>query len=324
MSVLVRHAFVSACWGVLLAAGLVQAQTFRQYGQECAQKVTPIPAFSCMQGEVIPITVNGKKPEKYTAQMTCDKPSLLVAPGAEKSDGQCVPYSRALVLRDDAVAQVSAICRQKKIRPEGSYLFDEIDIVAHNVRTGSTCWFQALAPDSPLRVDTGIDGRNVPSPTEVKGQKVWNAPSKTAMSQCVHCHDSGPFMYSPFIAQTSALPGDPLGKYKNDVGAAFKAWPKPFGITTRGNTCTTCHHIGNMNSCNVAMAQSIGKADNPGANEWAKKFPQSHWMSPGNLHSQVQWDTAFADSVRLLAACCKDPKGAQCQSVDYQTTKKTR
>jgi hypothetical protein len=260
--------------------------------------------------------------------MNCDKPSLLPVPDSQQGDGYCVPHSRALVLRDDSQAQISAFCRQKKIRPKGTHVFDEIDIVAHNVRTGSTCWFQATAPE-PLRADRGLDGRSVPSPTRVsvlppapKPEAFWNAPALTAKQNCVNCHDSGPFMYSPFIAQTKALPGNPFGKYKNDVGQVFKDWQQPFGITTRGNTCTTCHRVGNMNSCQVALFQSTGMASYAGQDDWAKKFPASHWMSPGNLHSKAQWDTTFSDSVRKLAACCSDPKGAECLTVDYNAFNK--
>lgn len=305
--------------GVLLSiASIAHADSIIAYGKECAEQVSRIPAFSCEAGVPVPITVNGQTPAAYTPQMLCDRPSLLRPEKGEKTDGQCVPNSRALVLRDDDVAQISAFCRQKMIRPADTHLYDEVDIVAHNVRTGSTCWFQAAAKQ-PLRSDRGVDGRKVPPPDQVQrlpgypaAQTFWNRPSQTAAGKCVQCHDSGPFMYSPFIAQTRALPGDPFGPYKNDVGKDFQRWPVPLYISTRGNACTTCHRIGNMNSCNVAMYESIGLLRSPGLDEWGTKFPQSHWMPPGNLHSQAQWDETFADSVKLLAACCNDPKGAEC------------
>lgn len=296
------------------------AKTTIQYGQECAAKVSPVPAFSCMKGELIPITVNGKIPSAYTPQMTCDKPSLLVEPAWQGTDGQCVPNSRAVLLRDDSVAQITAICRQKKIRPEGAFLFDEIDIVAHNVRNGSTCWFQAVATE-PLRPDRGIDGRAVSSATN-PSDNIWNPPAKTAQATCVNCHDSSPFMYSPFIAQTKAVPGDAFGKYKNDIGADFKRWPIPHGITTRGNTCTTCHRMGNMNSCQVALYQSTGQAMSPGQDEAAQQYPLSHWMAPGMLHRKAAWEQIFSDSALKLAACCQNPNGSGCEVVDYNAVKK--
>lgn len=309
----------------LLCAFAAQAQTLLEYGQACAIQVAPIPAFDCADGVEVPITVNGgETPERYTPDMTCDRPSLLRPENGEKTDGQCVPNSRALVLRDDDRAQISAFCRQKMIRPAGTHLYDEIDIVAHNVRTGSTCWFQASA-SLPLRADRGVDGRRVPPPHLARPmpgyprpQDFWNPPKQVAEGQCVRCHDSGPFMYSPFIAQTGALPGDPFGPYKNDVGAAFRRWPKPFGISTRGNTCTTCHRIGNMNSCQVAMYEATGVLRSAGLDEWGTRFPQSHWMPPGALRSHAQWNVAYADSVKQLAACCQNPKGPGCITTSYE------
>ncbi|HEY8879245.1 MAG TPA: hypothetical protein VIN03_16875 [Roseateles sp.] len=309
---------------LLLLAGAAQAETLFEYGRQCAEQITEIPAFSCMAGEEIPITVDGKPVPADTAPPRCDRPSLLPQADAQS---QCVPGSRALVLRDDATAQVSAVCRKQVARPAGSPLFDEINVISHSLKNGKTCWFTAKAK-APLSPTTGIDGRAVPSPSSLKrpavpADKVWQTPHQVAHSQpaCVNCHDSGPFMYSPYIAQTTQLPGDPFGFYEpKAIGEDFKkAWAKlhAFGITTRGNTCTACHRMGNMNSCQVAMKQSTGNAPQEGGDEWSKKFPQSHWMSPGNLHSKAQWDEQFSESLKKLAACCENPQGAGCRVVEY-------
>lgn len=312
-----------ALW-LLLLAGTVQAEPLFEYGRQCAEQITEIPAFNCMDGEEIPITVDGKRVPADTAPPRCDRPSLL--PQADATS-QCVPGSRALVLRDDPTAQVSAICRKQVARPAGSPLFDEINVISHSLKNGKTCWFTAKAK-LPLKPDAGIDGRAVPSPSTMKrpalpADKVWLTPHQVANSQpaCVNCHDSGPFMYSPYIAQTTQLPGDPFGFYEpKAIGEDFKkAWAKlhAFGITTRGNTCTACHRMGNMNSCQVAMKQSTGQAPQEGGDEWSKRFPQSHWMSPGNLHSKAQWDEQFSESLKKLAACCENPRGAGCRVVEY-------
>lgn len=321
---------------LLALCGAAQAETLFEYGRQCAEQITEIPAFSCMAGEEIPITVDGKPVPPQPAPATCDRPSLLPQndPG---SQGQCVPGSRAVVLRDDKTAQISAVCRKQVARPAGSPLFDEINVISHSLRNGKTCWFTAKA-QAPLTAASGIDGRWVPSPSTLtrKAQpasaegvqalpadKVWLTPAKVANSQpaCINCHDSGPFMYSPYIAQTTQLPGDPFGFYEpKAIGEDFKrAWAKlhAFGITTRGNTCTACHRMGNMNSCQVAMQQSTGNAPQEGGDEWSKRFPQSHWMSPGNLHSQAQWNEQFSESLKKLAACCDNPQGAGCGMVEY-------
>lgn len=326
-------------FSLLICGGTLQAETIYQYGAKCAAEVTPIPAFSCMdesRSQLIPITVNGAVPPAYTPNMTCDKPSLLPAPepGAQ---GQCLPGTRALVLRDDAVAQISAICRKKVVRDINSVLFDEINIVAHNLTNGKTCWFAAKAVE-PLTPGAGIDGRYVPSPTTPtaprrrsyddvlisraatkalpRADQFWQTPAKVASATCVNCHDSGPYMYSPYMAQATQLPSAPFGKYRpKAVGADFQWWPEAFGITTRGNTCTACHRMGNMNSCNVALKQSTGRQAQPGGDAWSQQFPQSHWMSPGNLHSALQWNEAFVTSMNKIAACCANPQGDGCAVV---------
>jgi hypothetical protein len=330
-------------------AGQANAQSFQQYGAQCASEVTPIPTFSCMAGEVIPITVNGQLTTSYTA--TCDRPSLLPSSPADGSQGQCIPGSRALVLRDDATAQISAICRKHVVRDPSSPLFDEINIVSHSLKNGKTCWFTAKAT-TPYTANAGINGRLVPSPSTMAGKSasmhpaseallqasqdwrvikttlpnpmaVWYSPEKLAQKEpaCTLCHDSGPFMYSPYIAQTTQLPGDPFGKYQpRAIGGqqAFKYWPQPFAISTRGNTCTTCHRMGNLKSCSLATLQATGRAPQNGGNEWSKQFPQSHWMSPGNLHSRAQWDQVFAKSLKEIADCCANPQGAGCQVQSYE------
>jgi len=319
-----------------LLAGTARAETLFEYGRQCAAQISEIPAFNCMAGAEIPITVDGKPVPAQPAPPTCDRPSLLPQNDAG-SQGQCVPGSRALVLRDDKAAQISAVCRKQVARPAGSPLFDEINVISHSLKNGKTCWFTAKAR-APLSEGAGIDGRWVPSPSTLTlrpappspdgvkappADKLWLSPAKVAGSQpaCISCHDSGPFMYSPYIAQTTQLPGDPFGFYEpKAIGADFKkAWARldAFGITTRGNTCTACHRMGNMNSCSVAMKQSTGLAPQQGGDDWSKQFPQSHWMSPGNLHSAAQWNEQFADSLKKLAACCENPQGAGCQVVEY-------
>ena len=143
-----------------LCGGPALGEDITGYAQECAARIAAVPAFDCTQGTEIPITVDGKPPASYAPGMSCDRPSLLPPVPGETTDGQCLPYQRILKLRDDSTAQISAICRQKILRPAGTYLYDEVDIVLHGVASGSTCWFQALAP-LPLTAEHGLDGRHV-------------------------------------------------------------------------------------------------------------------------------------------------------------------
>ena len=108
---------------LILLAAPAHAGSFADYAAACRAEIGDIPAFSCADGVTVPITVGGQTPATYTKDMTCDRPALL--PNGADSDGQCVPYSRILNL-SDAARQVSVMCRQKHIRPEGSLQYDEI------------------------------------------------------------------------------------------------------------------------------------------------------------------------------------------------------
>jgi hypothetical protein len=290
---------------ILMALSLVLgsgafAQPIVDYGRQCAAQIADFAPFDCRDGALLPITVNGKTPAKYTKDMTCDRPAM-----AADNPFPCAPYSRALLLRDDTV-QISAYCRQKSVRTATSPYYDEIDVISHSRVNGATCWFRAIAPTSK-----GIDGSRVPSPTTAAGAKFWDPPKKTEQGKCVRCHDSDPWMYSPFLGQTNQYPTDPFGYYTNAIGP-FKKWPQPKAITVRGNNCTSCHRIGNMDTCKVTMLQATGRAPIAGADKQAQTYPHSHWMPPGNSNTAAQWKVTYDKAMRELERCCKNPNAPGC------------
>jgi hypothetical protein len=298
----------------------------REYAQECSARVGPVPSFDCMTGEVVPVTVDGGRvPVAYTPQMDCDRPALLPPGAGEKTDGQCVPFSRVLLLQNDGTRQIQATCRKKLIRAEDSPLFDEIDVIAHNVLDGATCWFQAkVDTGDPAR---GLDGRKVPSPTlssappgYPSAESFWRTPQQTAKESCGTCHDSDPFYYSPWIAQTSALPADPFGRYHNDIGP-MKAWPRPLALNPRDNTCTSCHRIGSQHTCSVGMYQSVDPAQVKNLDSWGRQYPHSKWMPADNLLTEAEWALVYPPAITQLASCCADPTKPECRAVPVASWK---
>lgn len=292
----------------LLLAGPAYAGSYAEYALKCSAEIAAIPAFSCADGVTIPITVNGQTPPDYSKGMTCDRPALL--PNGAESDGQCVPGSRILNLSTEA-AQISVMCRQKQIRPEGSLLFDEIDIIAHNPDTGATCWFQASA-------DSGqsVDGTTVPSPTDAASSNFFNAPEAVVQDGCGVCHDNDPFMYSPFVGQVWAnVPVNPFGPYYqvDTPGMGFDTWPTT-QILPRDNTCTGCHRIGVQETCGPLAELATGRAIAPGADPLGASYPLSHWMPPYHGQTERSWDAINAASVDTIAACCLDPTLAVCNA----------
>lgn len=320
-----RLKLMSLATALVVAFG-VQAyasETLKEYGLQCREKIGYIPDFNCQDpglSEVVPITVNGQTPETYEWGMSCDRPSLL--PYGDETFGQCTPYSRVLDLSrkssPDLQAndiQISAFCRRKFYRDEESSVFDEVDIILHDTKTGSTCWFHADGEGAE-----GLPGK-VPSPTGNKEgvfapnvSTFWKSPEYTASLNCGGCHDSDPFMYSPYIGQVwHRVPVNPFGWYANDIGTAFQDWEKPSALSTTNNTCVGCHRIGNQYTCETGIYESAGQIPPVGGSDAALSYPLSHWMPADNFHSQSEWESVYAESVAKLGECCKDPYLAQCK-----------
>jgi hypothetical protein len=296
------------------------------YGEACRKEIGDIPAFSCADGVVVPITVDGQTVPP-TKNMTCDRPALL--PNGAASDGQCVPYSRILQL-STKTAQIAVMCRQKQISSASSMAFDEIDIVAHNPTTGATCWFQAegkvIAPkkgaaapgkNKPhLEVTVPVDGAHVPSPT-ARDTGYWNAPKQTFQAGCGTCHDNDAFMFSPFVGQVwNHMPVDPLGPYyhvdlppPNNIG--FDTWPTE-ALNPRDNACLGCHRIGVGETCGTLSSEMTGRIFPEGADAWARRYPGSHGMPLDLGITEESWNTIYAASVDQIQSCCSKPDQEAC------------
>jgi len=308
-----------------------------QYGKDCARLIAEAPPFNCLDGDIIPITVNGKTPEKYTRHMKCDNPAYLPYP--EKTDGQCAPYTRVLATRDDNV-QIIQYCRRMYIRPKESPYFDSLEMIMHNVETGSTCFFLSKNFGGD---PNGEDGRRMPPPHEekppegfVSARELWGTPEEIANHGCIYCHDSDPWMHTPWIAQTEQLPVDPWGFHSVDVGGPFKKWPKPMSISTRGNVCTGCHRIGSLNTCRLMeipsfgeqpakMLQSVGQAPHgrfgakpgtaaqnpPDVTTEYGKHPHA-WMGKRLPDVDTDMWSIYQADVEALKRCCKDHSAPGC------------
>lgn len=289
---------------LLLAAPAI-ADEAQDYAAACRAEIGDIPAFSCEDGTIIPVTVNGQEPYEYTPDMTCDLPSLLSnGPG---SDGQCVPWSRVLNLSTET-KQISVMCRQKHIREPGSLDFDEIDIIAHNPDSGATCWFQKSASAGGT-----IDGRDLASPTE--SPAFYNEPHVVVEDGCGNCHDNDPFMYSPFIGQVwEHVPTNPFGPYYQvDPGLGFANWPTT-QMQPRDSTCIGCHRIGVDQTCGQLTDWATGQVAPPGANAQAKDYPLSHSMPPFHGLTLRSWGVINSQAVDIIGSCCTDPTQPMCNA----------
>ncbi|MEX0583420.1 MAG: hypothetical protein WD185_07095, partial [Sneathiella sp.] len=217
-------------WGIVAAflaftSGIAvseESYTLPDYANECASLIAEAPVFDCQDLDLVPVTVDGKVPDVYTPGMKCDRPAMLPYPSS--TDGQCAPYSRMTAYRDDDI-QMVLLCRRMFIRPKDDPNFDSIEIIMHNVKSGSTCFF--ISKNFGEKPE-GDNGSRVPPPTELSPPKgeiaaadLWATPQQVVDHGCIYCHDSDPWMRSPWAEQTGQLPSNPWGFHSIDAGGPF-------------------------------------------------------------------------------------------------------
>ncbi len=247
-----------------------------------------VPQFNCDKGTLVP--ENNLTGPGYPNDF-CDAPNVL--------HGFCDPHSRFQVLKQTDEVAIVAHCR-KQDRDDGFY--GDIAVIQYNRISGATCFYQALG-NLPAEVPPPALGNG-------PGQFEWQDPSVTAGQNCVGCHDSGPFIRSPYLAQlrnepTNRLPGTNEGPGPWDqrmtwnktlpyrfVGSDFQSWRVySVSVTGTGNVCLSCHRLG-VSSVNGVYQTSLGTAQVFGPEATAKE--QSHknthtdhlgaspiWMMPG-------------------------------------------
>ena len=73
---MIRVALPLAVFGLFCLMAAAQAQSDLEiYAKACSEAVGTIPDFSCADGTVVPVTVDGA-PIKPAPQSTCDRPAL--------------------------------------------------------------------------------------------------------------------------------------------------------------------------------------------------------------------------------------------------------
>ncbi len=265
-------------------------------GSQCTAAIGMIRPFSCLDGEIIPIQVDGiSKTGSDPLPETCDRPSWL---GGKYTSG-CHPNARVGRLPnldangqpDDDVQNIF-ICRRYSYveSPQDPY-FEDVAIIQHRKSTGDTCFFQH-EPPADNQVEK-INASRVPPPAEPAdktpetcktpsdpnarcktAEQFWLPPVEAAEIGCPQCHASGPFIRSPYISQV-LKDGEPVvypvstdaaNNYRL-LGAAFNQWNPPKYIRPEGNKCVTCHVAGHGTRYARLLAFSIGQTNPPEAHK---------------------------------------------------------
>lgn len=283
---------VLIAWAVM-ASSATQADELQDYARQCDDAIgATVQDFDCDAGADVP--GQGTLYSRNHPSATCDEPNRL--------DKDCDPGSHFQVLTRTDDAYVVGHCRKKG---NASGVYGDIAVIQYNRKNGATCFYQALGT-LPGQVKAPSKGGPPAYP--------WFKPSGTAFIGCGGCHDSGPFIRSPYLNQVekdqpspgkdNTIPGkDERGFNINQlyafVGQDFASW-KAFKVEIADNECNFCHRLGVNNvpvnkypcspvTCGTALdfAERATSADEKSEEDQrdSHKNPPSPaspiWMPPG-------------------------------------------
>jgi hypothetical protein len=314
---------VDACEGT----GSLPSDSLEDFTQKCFDATEiEVPAFNCDDGTEVPETnLSGTYPNQ-----TCDAPNVL--------NGVCDPGSKFQILAQTNEAIVVAHCRKKGLA-DGFY--GDIAVIQYNKVNGATCFYQALGnlPAAVTAPSEGIGPRTFP----------WQPPDITAGQNCVKCHDNGPLIRSPYLAQLRDVPPNPVtgftdrlpGTNADDnvwgprfgwnksqpysfVGNDFQSWKVEY-LTVQGVSCMNCHRMA-VSKSNGEYNTGAGSALDFGPKSTAEtqlhKNPHSEaspiWMKP----DQVIYLPDVEQEAALVRDCAlgiigEGPVPAGCTATEY-------
>ncbi len=210
------------------------------HAQICAQYLGPIPAMSCADATLMPITVDGV--EVFETPARCDRPSALT--------GTCETEERI-------AARYTGTHNDGSPRPEVVFVNfcrdGGMGVIGHNSETGATCFFHI---NMRFPNDTLHPGSNDP-----KYDDYWQSADLVAADNCQGCHQADPWLHSPWIDQLrdphdSSLPLVPLTASTDSpyfvVGDGFT---QPYNVGAPENSCTSCHRA----QCDTNFAVPLGE-----------------------------------------------------------------
>ncbi|MEM7259903.1 MAG: hypothetical protein AAF404_21225, partial [Pseudomonadota bacterium] len=265
------------------------ASELHQQAELCIEEIGVIEPFSCLSGENIPVTLNGKRwqpGDPYSAE--CDVPSWL----GGNNPSWCHPNARVGRLPgldahgkpDDDVQNVF-ICRHYSNTDDTDPCFEDVAIIQHRRSTGATCFFQHEPPEKPSN-DFGCSAGTGPAPANKQYQRIltsrvpppietaeethahcedcptadefWLTPKETAAINCNHCHGDGPFVHSPYITQVTVT--DKNGRteplvYPTEPNNKYRFVGRDF---TPKNGWDAPEYLSNLNACTSCHVVGTG------------------------------------------------------------------
>lgn len=357
--------------GVMGAAPPGPKDPLTTYAEECQTDVGLMPAFDCMDFEEIPTTQDGSvlsvrrgakglevvradgrpitratdpRTGGATDQPRCDEPSWASTP--------CWPGTRIGVVDGANGSKWAVLCRRQSLQLGTDPNFQLVGVIAHNQKTGGTCFFDKAGSRAPASATTTFDKANFPQPGSSTArlsrdaQLTWLAPAgernaadptAPAFENCVACHAAGPFIRSSYIPAalrrtlTNAM--DPTGDYKI-LGTVFRrewAATNPRELAPPGASCSDgCHRIATPLQARMFAHITIGgpelddKASDTrlavdGTTRQPTRWPLGYFMPPGSRRaaSLAAWTRDNGADQTAMLACLRDPGAKGCTQTAF-------
>lgn len=315
------------------------------YAELCVDQLGEIPffekladgdyaTFNCLDATAIPTTVTAEDgsveyPSEEVSQ--CDEPQYIYSLCEPNAVDGRTNGPRVTSQRNEQGTHWVLLCRKAK-EEEGSY--NDIAMIGHNPFTGRTCFFQNA-------LYSRTDGLHVPHP----GDKVESEPSPQQSAslwsgihgglgsgiECAECHDSDPFIHTPWIDRALREDGTPVVPRMGDhadyqigfndapyyiVNTQGQGWEMPRQLVSpEANACTECHRIGNGRWTDSWIRRLRGTDT-----AWANKVTESHrdfedvfWMPPDleGLTAETFPESEFGLAMEFIEQCGNDPESCE-------------
>lgn len=255
------------------------------------------------------------------ATQKCDQPAWLGYDGdtADGATSQCAPFTRIGQYQNSKGTRFIFICRRETVRALADKTFENINFVAHNPTNGKTCYFNNHLDG------TVTNGAKIPTPDSPTSDVFWMDMGSIVGQRCPTCHDSDPWMHSPWVDSAidkktghTIVPKqgeDPAynlqTKYSIFGRESFvvdtqssKDWKEPTMLTDVGS-CGTCHRIGTGMTLEYWATRSIGEDVDLPLTAAFSTSAKLHWMPA---------DTAATNKIK---ACRNNPSSCKTAPIPH-------
>lgn len=259
----------------------------------------------------------------YEKVSDCNNPSLF--------GGACSPGGRFGQLTHDRI-HVKWICRRTTYTPQFSdpnHPFDAVAVIATNMKTGATCFWNDDTGTIAANDWPSMDVTHANPPELEKFAKHFDVSQGAG---CIYCHDSQPFLYSPYLKRagwkTDAYRTSPYAR------VLMQGSPAQIGykmlVSREANACISCHRIATGRTCMSWVSDAMGntkeygyeksvldaldqtviedgqKLKRPGPN-----WKLAYWMPPSvgaSTDTWEQWHAKYGKAKDTVLKCCAQYK----------------